>query len=118
MPPLSAPCRAAGDDTVPRALESAADAPPAVLEDKAATQRFLLQLTARLVVEPESGQSSGPHVRSAVARLLSMYALWFAATAGAPIEPALRYLFLVMALPEVRAVAGNRRALRPSHFKP
>lgn len=95
--------RAAGDDTVPRALESAADASPAVLEDKAATQQFLLQLSARLVVDPEAARDSGPHVRSAVARLLSMYALWFAATAGAPIEPALRYLFLVMSLPEARA---------------
>ena len=96
-------CRAAGDDTVPRALECAADASPAVLEDKAATQQFLLQLTVRLVVDREAPRDSGPHVRSAVARLLSMYALWFAATAGAPMEQALRYLFLAMVLPEVRA---------------
>lgn len=84
------------------------DAPPAVLEDKAATQQFLLQLTARLVVDTDADRDRGPHVRSAIARLLSMYALWFAATADAPVEAALRYLFRVMAVPEVRNTLVNR----------
>ncbi len=72
-------------------------------DDKAATQQLLTQLAASLLAEGDTRPARrSPRVLAAASQLVGAYAQWFAKTANAPVEAALRYLLRAMSVPEVR----------------
>ena len=94
-----------------RALERVADMPAAARDDKAATQQLLLQLSGSLLAKggDERPARRAEHVVAAASQLVGTYALWFAKTADAPVEAALRYLLRALG---VRKVSLQTQSLR------
>ena len=106
LPELSL-SRAAGEDILDRAL-GGADKSEDVCDDKAGSQRLLLQLAGSLLAEGDGRHMRrNPRVVAAAAQLVGTYATWFARTAAAPVEVALRYLLRAMSVPEVRHVGSH-----------
>ena len=96
--------RAVAEDVLDRALERSADESGDAREDKAATRQLLLQLAGSLLAEGDARPSRRtPRVLAAASHLVGAYALWYAKTADAPVEAALRYLLRAMGVPEVRS---------------
>ena len=95
--------RAVAEDVLDRASEGSAGQSAEVREDKAATQQLLMQLAGSLLAEGDARPARrAPRVLAAASQLIGAYALWFANTADAPVEAALRYLLRAMGVPEVR----------------
>ena len=100
-----------------RTLERVADMPEPVRDDKAATQQLLLQLSRSLLAESVDGRPvrQAALVLAAASQLLGAYALWFAKTADAPVEAALRYLLRAMSISKVGLPKSKRTGQGPDY---